>query len=265
MKPFNRLDLHSLKPMSLGERNPGMELVQDFLVRQRHIAPGAYEAAKLDAPTSLAIKSFQKKFGLNESGEIDEPTLESLVMPRCGMRDHSLSLSRECSWPAGQLHYSYENVTADVSESRAKGAVARAFTTWAQHCPVTFEEVDKTADHEISIAWRDAFDSDYDLVGADIAHADYPGTCAEVNPGGAKPIHFDASECKWTDDVNWARDDTLLIPVYDIETVALHEIGHILGLRHSSVPGEVMYGAIPRRAQRVLASNDLARISYLYS
>lgn len=79
-----------------------------------------------------------------------------------------------------------------------------------------------------------------------------------------KPIHFDATECQWTDDPDWERDDSLEIPVYDIETVALHEIGHILGLRHSPIPGDVLYGAVPKAVQRELSENDRIRIRHLY-
>lgn len=50
---------------------------------------------------------------------------------------------------------------------------------------------------------------------------------------------------------------------YDIETVALHEIGHSLGLDHSSSPDAVMYPDYQGLRQE-LSSDDITGISQLY-
>lgn len=264
LKKLTRFDFRSLTPAKRGESNSKVETAQAFLIEQRLLHAGDFEPTLLDPPTAKAVADYQKQYGLAETGELDEATVEVMALPRCAMRDGGLSLAVECRWHVAELRYAFENFTPDVPQSAVQSALERAFLTWSAECAIAFTQVDASQPHNIEIGWRSAFDSDYDLVGADVAHADYPGTCSEVNPGGPTPLHFDGSECRWVDDAAWERDDTLAMPVYDIETVALHEIGHILGLRHSPIPGDVLYGAIPKKAQRVLAANDILRIKFLY-
>jgi Matrixin/Putative peptidoglycan binding domain len=267
MSPIEKVTRASLKrlvPTARGSSNRMVEVAQAFLVKQRLLPMEKFERSKVDAPTADAIAKYQRRFGLEVTGELDEPTIEVMAVPRCAMREGGASLALECRWGLTELRYAFENITNDVAQSVVINSISRAFETWSVHSGIAFKPVGVNEQHHISIAWRNAHDSDYDLVGADVAHADYPGACAEVNPGGATPIHFDGSECRWTDDAAWVRDDTLAIPMYDIETVALHEIGHVLGLRHSPTPGDVLYGAIPKKAKRLLSPNDIARIKYLY-
>ncbi len=95
------------------------------------------------------------------------------------------------------------------------------------------------------------------MVGTLIAHSDYPPGSDLVTTTLPKPVHFDRDEATWADGASGVS--------FDVETVALHEIGHILGLRHSADPRAVMFSSIPagvRRAQ--LTEDDLAGIGQIY-
>lgn len=89
-----------------------------------------------------------------------------------------------------------------------------------------------------------------------LAHAYQPGNEAFFGAGGniAGDVHFDDANL-WSDG---GTGGTI-----DFYTVALHELGHALGLGHSTVAGSVMeafYGG-PRRT---LTADDIAGIQSIY-
>ena len=92
-----------------------------------------------------------------------------------------------------------------------------------------------------------------------LAHAYQPGTPVQFvggNIGG--DVHMDVDRV-WVDDAA----DVTGNGVFDFFTVMLHELGHSLGLGHSSVPGSVMepfYGG----GHRWLHADDIAGITALY-
>ncbi len=89
-----------------------------------------------------------------------------------------------------------------------------------------------------------------------LAHAYQPGNEEFFGAGGsiAGDMHFDDSNF-WSDG---GGSGTI-----DFYTVALHELGHALGLGHSTVSGSVMeafYGG----ARRTLTADDIAGIQAIY-
>ena len=87
------------------------------------------------------------------------------------------------------------------------------------------------------------------MIGGILAHADFPPACGIITNTLPKPLHFDDSEHAWS---------VGAVPnAFDIETVALHELGHILGLQHSDVPGSVMFPSVnDNTTNRVLTADD---------
>lgn len=85
----------------------------------------------------------------------------------------------------------------------------------------------------------------FDGLGRTIAHASAPGDGR---------FHYDTDE-------PWAVGATK--DAFDLETVALHEIGHFLGLDHSSVEGAIMYAYIDRGATKGLHGDDIQGIKAL--
>ena len=73
-------------------------------------------------------------------------------------------------------------------------------------------------------------------------------------------LSIDEADIALNTSFTWATDGT---NHYDIETVMLHENGHVLGLSHSSYSQAVMYTSY-HGVLRVLHSDDIAGISSLY-
>lgn len=93
-----------------------------------------------------------------------------------------------------------------------------------------------------------------------IAHGFQPGTNDIFGTAGSLggDLHFDTGRI-WVDDPNAIANTGR----YDIYSVVLHEIGHTLGLGHSSVPGSVM-AASYAGARRTLTPDDIAGIQAIY-
>lgn len=95
----------------------------------------------------------------------------------------------------------------------------------------------------------------FDGAGSILGHAYYPPRndlqFTDYSGGytGFGDLHFDTAE-------NWTIGNTGT----DIFTVALHEIGHSLGLAHSDDTGAVMYPTYSYNAGRSLGADDIAGI-----
>ena len=189
---------------------------------------------------------------------LDEQTRERVTTRRCAMPDRAdqTGFALRCSWTRTNLTYAFDRGTADIAGTGEFEAVAAAFSTWAAVSPFTFTEVAASQAPDIVVGWRDATDPDYPLMDQ-LAHSDYPPGCSVISSALPKPLHFNDSQNSWA--VGQASFS------YDVEPVALHELGHILGLEHSDVSEAVMQPSISVRViRRVLAPDDLAGIRQLY-
>lgn len=102
---------------------------------------------------------------------------------------------------------------------------------WSNVVSVRFRKGSNTAaTRNINILWGGVQHGDaypFDGPGRVLAHTFYPSL---PNPEPiAGDLHFDEAE-------NWNIGEEV-----DLFSVAIHELGHALGLGHSDVPGAVMY------------------------
>jgi hypothetical protein len=253
-----------LKSASVGTEDPEINKVQKYLTRFGYltttITPGT-----LDRKTSEAVKKFQQVMDLKATGELDAKTVEAMQQPRCGTPDVNVIerttggasaefVLRGCSYSQTQFTFRFVNGTGDIPGTQERNAVRNAFNTWAATlCGVTFQErTDDPVDFEIGwFSGNHGDGSAFDGVGNTLAHAFYPPPCGGSHAG---ECHFDEAE-------TWSL--TGAGATFDVETVALHEIGHLLGLDHSSVVGSVMfpsYGGV----RRALTQDDIDGIRRLY-
>ena len=244
-----------------GERHPGFNKVQTYLERFGYLGPSTSRAlGVLDDPTEGALRSFQEFFHLPVTGVFDDATREAMMRPRCGLPDvrpGELAFSTTCAWADRTLTYAFDTGTADVAGNAEFDAIRRAIQTWQTVGGLSFTEVAVGSSPDIRIGWRPAADPDHSMVGGVLAHADFPPGCSVVTNTLPKPVHFDDSEHVWS--VGAATN------AFDIETVALHEFGHIVGLAHSSVANAVMAPTVSSNfTKRALTQDDIDGFRALY-
>lgn len=227
-----------------------------------------------------AIKTYQLNYHLKATGILDAKTVSNMMLPRCGVSDiingrsrmraaarkkmhhrhhhhhHTVShyqfFSGSPRWPADKTNLNYMFEPNTLVESA--GAISRAFDKWASATQFTFTRIennsssaDVTVDISIGFHSRDhgdgfPFDGPFGVLG----HA---------SPPTRGKLHLDADE-------PWSIGP---MPGHiDLETVALHEIGHLLGLEHSSVEGAIMYPSVSDGMTKDLHGDDVQGIKELY-
>ena len=177
-------------------------------------------------------------------------------------------------WKKQALTYFIGSFTNQLDAQTQRQIIAQAFGTWAAAVPLGFQEVASAdlADFVIGfgegthcelyqlansncLSLQDPAGS-FDGPGGILAHCYFP-------PGGggtaAGDCHFDAGE-------TWSGDpfDTNPAAVRMIE-VAIHELGHGLGLDHSADTGSVMFASYSSANVKIqLGQSDITTIQRLY-
>jgi hypothetical protein len=190
-------------------------------------------------------------------------TLKLMRQPRCpvhdftpdelggpGIEDSDPFVFTGDTWDDRNLRWFLQTGTPDLADEAA--AIQRAFDTWAAQVPLTFTRVTSAANAHFTVEWLTGDHGDgfpFDGSGSGgfniFAHAFFPEDGR---------IHFDEAE-------TWAHSHGS--GNVDLESVALHEIGHALGLRHSGLADAVMFFAINSQ-RRELHEADIRGIKSRY-
>ena len=163
-----------------------------------------------------------------------------------------LAISR---WHKYQLSYRFTNTTAKLPGETELDIVRQALAIWSEHTPFVFTELSPSnpATADILIGWYDEVDPTghpFDGPSGRLLHVTLPNPLLAHHQA---TLFFDGSEA-WADS---------LTEGIDLLTVALHGVGHLLGLGHSRHPYAVMYHHYTG-ARRTLTPDDVAAIGELY-
>lgn len=222
-----------------------------------------------------AIKTFQENYNIKPTGTLDAETISRMAAPRCGVPDiingtnymqrrrpnpnpnsnsiHTVShydlVGDEFRWPASKTHLSYKFL-GDFPE-QAILPVDLAFKKWASVTHFTFSHDQNNEVTDITIGFYSGDHGDgQPFVGWDrvVAHGFLPTDGR---------LHFNV-------DVGWFylfRTNN----AYDILTFSLHEIGHLLGLGHSSIREAVMFPYTNAGEIKDLHEDDIQGVKALYN
>jgi Ca2+-binding RTX toxin-like protein len=131
--------------------------------------------------------------------------------------------SANLTWSFAQGAGTLVSFDGAISASPLQDAVRLAFDLWASVAHVTFQEVGDMITSNIRLGW-DGIDGIGGTLA--VAHWQYAGTQTQH-----AEIAFDRAE-------NWSAPAA---SGTDFFAVAVHEIGHVLGLAHSEASASIMY------------------------
>lgn len=264
---FNSLRSRSRRGLAPDDAGSDVWQLQAFLTQYGYLGR-LRDPGRMCHFTCDAVRHFQKCYGLNDTGKADPKTLNMVQRPRCGVPDIGQDVMMSsgpaaftlvgCNYNTNDLSYAFLNGTNDLPGGREREIVREAFGVWADVTPLRFNEVAPGDSPTFTISWDRGdhgdgfpFDDGGSIGSNTLAHAFFPPPCGGTNAGA---MHFDDFE-RWTDAA--AAGSIRLL------NVAIHEIGHLLGLRHSNVQGAIMFAFYDDNVDS-LRQDDIDGIQALY-
>ena len=154
-------------------------------------------------------------------------------------------------WEKNNLKYYFSNYSSTLTSTECSTAIQNAFATWAYYSIFNFTQTNDSTEADIKLLWATG------------AH----GNCFSFSPNNNVLAHaslgnYAPSYIHFNENYPFSTDGS----AYDLESVALHEIGHVLGLEHDSLHNTaVMYPWAGYGAYGIKRSLTYEDINSLYS
>ncbi|CAF1000597.1 unnamed protein product [Didymodactylos carnosus] len=249
----------------------------DYLKRFGYSSCNASLPVQCSENFASMLTEFQRYFGLNMTGVADKETQAIMNLPRCSVLDKpDVNILQEISskkWSRLSLTYRLESHVdfQQISYANQISIVQDAFNEWSKHTPLTFEMVCKTCLSDIVLQFVEGDHGDgVPFDEKTLAHAFLPTDGR---------IHFDSQDT-WTElYIELTRYMVALFAissflfrynstsktVINLFLIAMHEIGHALGLEHVKNRQSIMFPTYQlKQRSDVLTFVDQQAIQALY-
>lgn len=154
----------------------------------------------------------------------------------------------QVTWSFAATFGSFFDFDSPISEAAFQNLVRDAFAAWEKVANIDFVEVADNAQSDIRLGW-DAIDGRDNFLGE--AYVTWDGN----NVGTHGEIRFDTAEA-------FTLDKSAKGAVANFYALALHEIGHIIGLDHTEDPTTIMHHYIGQAVEP--SATDIAAVQHLY-
>ncbi|CAG2254778.1 Matrix metalloproteinase-14,Matrix metalloproteinase-15,Matrix metalloproteinase-16,Matrilysin,Matrix metalloproteinase-24 [Mytilus edulis] len=196
--------------------------------------------------------SFQNNYGIMPTGKLNKRTIRMMKKPRCGKPDKNKTRRTRSTngWQKNVITWGVTQLSSHMTKFQQIKIFDRALRIWSKAIPLKFYYVMKDPVINIRFASGDHGDNNpFDGKGNVLAHAFEPGEDHNISGD----THFDESE-PWS----VSKDSGI-----NLLSVAIHELGHAIGLSHSSDINDVMAPFFDKIHHK-LQPNDKRRAQAIY-
>jgi hypothetical protein len=213
--------------------------------------------SEFDESTEQAVRLLQQRSHVSVTGVVDAATRSLIAAPHCGVPE-SAQLEGDEKWARFPARWLITTITYAVNKTGApdkdngntmERVVDEAFNTWAARSGFIFQKV--TSAENINISW------------AELKDRQVLGSARSNNDGDRKLTVGITFNSKMLTGWLFANAQPSASQTH-FGSVVLHEIGHALGLNHSSAGVPVMFATINAGVKRdTLTVDDLQGIHAL--